>query len=288
MADSPYTDLDRPPLKEAALRRALLGGHLWTDVRVVARTGSTNADVASSARGGAPEGLVIVAEQQDAGRGRLGRSWVSPPRAGLAVSVLLRPTVPPARWGWLPLLAGGALAEAGGRVGVVDAVLKWPNDLLVRSATAPDLVGPGYGKCAGLLAEVVPGGAVVLGIGLNVHQRVDELPPPGELGALPAVSLALAGALCTDRDPLLRAVLRAVATWYARWADADGDPVASGVRQAYLDGCVTVGANVRVSMPDGSTVAGRATDVDLDGRLVVIGAGGDRHVVAAGDVRHVR
>ncbi|GAA1734504.1 biotin--[acetyl-CoA-carboxylase] ligase [Luedemannella helvata] len=287
MADSPYTDLDRPPLREAALRRALLGD-LWTDVRVVARTGSTNADVAVSARDGAPEGLVLVAEQQDAGRGRLGRSWVSPARAGLAVSVLLRPTVPLARWNWLPLLAGVALAEAVGRVGVVDAVLKWPNDLLVRSATAPDLVGPGYGKCAGLLAEVVPGGAVVLGIGLNVHQRVDELPPPGELGALPPVSLALAGALCTDRDPLLRALLRAVADWYARWTEADGDPVASGVREAYLRDCVTVGADVRVSMPDGSIVAGRASDVDLDGRLVVLGAHGDRHAVAAGDVRHVR
>ncbi|GAA1787336.1 biotin--[acetyl-CoA-carboxylase] ligase [Luedemannella flava] len=288
MADSPYTDLDRPPLHEAALRRALIVGDLWTDVRVVARTGSTNADVASAGRDGAPEGLVIVAEQQDAGRGRLGRTWVSPPRAGLAVSVLLRPAAPIARWGWLPLLAGVALAEAVGRVGVVDAVLKWPNDLLVRSATASDLVGPGYGKCAGLLAEMVPGGAVVLGIGLNVHQRVDELPPPAELGALPPVSLALAGALCTDRDPLLRALLRSLATWYSRWSAADGDPVASGVREAYLRGCVTLGADVRVSLPDGATVAGRASDVDLDGRLVVVDATGDRRAVAAGDVRHVR
>jgi BirA family transcriptional regulator, biotin operon repressor / biotin---[acetyl-CoA-carboxylase] ligase len=293
MVDSPYTDLERPPLREAALRQALVRpGMLWTDVRVVARTGSTNADVADAARAGAPEGLVIVAEQQNAGRGRLGRSWVSPPRAGLAVSVLLRPAVPTARWGWLPLLAGVALAEAVGRVAVVDAVLKWPNDLLVRSAMAAEAVGAGYGKCAGLLAEVVPsgevpGGAVVLGIGLNVHQRVDELPPPADLGALPPVSLALAGALSTDRDPLLRAMLRALADWYARWCDADGDPAASGVREAYLNGCATLGVDVRVHMPDGSTVDGQACDVDADGRLVVDTSSG-RRAVAAGDVRHVR
>lgn len=293
MVDSPYTDLDRPPLREASLRQALMRpGSLWTDVRVVSRTGSTNADVADAARAGAAEGLVIVAEQQNAGRGRLGRSWVSPPRAGLAVSVLLRPAVPTARWGWLPLLAGVALAEAVGRVAVVDAVLKWPNDLLVRSAMAADAVGAGYGKCAGLLAEVVPcgevpGGAVVLGIGLNVHQRVDELPPPADLGALPPVSLALAGALSTDRDPLLRATLRALADWYARWQDADGDPTASGLREAYLQGCATLGVDVRVYMPDGSTLDGRASDVDVDGRLVVDTSSGSR-AVAAGDVRHVR
>src|SRR5207249_3314847 len=83
MGQSPYTDLERPPLHEAALRRGLLGG-LWTDLRVVAETGSTNADVAAVARAGAPEGLVLVAERQTAGRGRLGRVWESPARAGIA------------------------------------------------------------------------------------------------------------------------------------------------------------------------------------------------------------
>ena len=331
MSDSPYTDLGRPPLHQTALRRVLVRpGELWTDVRVVVQTASTNADVAEAARSGAEEGLVIVAERQSAGRGRMGRGWFSPPRAGLAVSVLLRPAPPAARWAWLPLLAGVALVEAVGRVALVDAALKWPNDLLVRSATrthpAPDagpapgadpdrgagldpgagpgvragrepgagaLAGSGYGKCAGVLAEVVPSsgrgaGAVVLGIGLNVHQRADELPPRSDAAALPPVSLALAGALCTDRDPLLRALLRTFADWYDRWTTADGDPEASGVREAYVRGCATLGGRVRVDLPDGSTVEGVASDVDADGRLVVVDAGGSRRAVAAGDVRHVR
>src|SRR5215469_17975770 len=143
---SPYARLDRPPLSAAALRRALVRpGELWTAVEVRERTGSTNADVAAAARAGTPEGLVVVAEQQTAGRGRLDRRWESPPRAGLAFSVLLRPAVPASRLGWLPLLAGVALVEAVRRQAEVDAVLKWPNDLLVDER-----------KCAGILAEAVP------------------------------------------------------------------------------------------------------------------------------------
>ena len=97
---SPYTDLDRPPLNETALRRALVRpGGLWTDLRYLANTGSTNADVAAAARDGAPEGLLIVADEQTHGRGRLDREWQSPPRAGIAMSVLLRPG-DAARAGW--------------------------------------------------------------------------------------------------------------------------------------------------------------------------------------------
>src|SRR5205823_2952157 len=155
-------------------------GGLWTDLRVVAQTGSTNDDVAAAARRGAGEGLVVTAEWQHAGRGRLHRDWVLPPRSGIAVSVLLRPVgVPPARLGWLPLLTGVALAEAVRRVSEVDAVLKWPNDLLVDAR-----------KCAGVLVEAHDG-AVVIGVGLNTTVREDELPTER------AGSLALAGASCT-------------------------------------------------------------------------------------------
>src|SRR5690242_14678188 len=116
---SPYTDLDRPPLNEAALRRALVTpGGLWTALDYRPTTGSTNADAAEAAHDGAPEGYVITADEQTAGRGRLDRQWQSPPRAGIAVSVLLRPgddahgwtPVPPSGYAMLPLLAGVALA----------------------------------------------------------------------------------------------------------------------------------------------------------------------------------
>ena len=108
------TEAGRAPLDVAALRAAVVRpGSLWRAVEVTDVTGSTNADLLARAAGGEPEGLVLAAEEQVAGRGRLGRAWVSPPRAALTFSVLLRPAaVPRARLGWLPLLAGVAVAAA--------------------------------------------------------------------------------------------------------------------------------------------------------------------------------
>ncbi|HLL67954.1 MAG TPA: biotin--[acetyl-CoA-carboxylase] ligase [Micromonosporaceae bacterium] len=287
MPSSPYSDLSRPPLHQPALRRALLTpGGLWTEIRVVTETGSTNADVAAAARAGAPEGLVLVAERQSAGRGRMDRQWTSPARAGIAVSVLLRPgtAVPTQGYGWLPLLAGVALAEGVRRVAEVDAVVKWPNDLLVRAEGE-------LRKCAGILAEVVPapggsadpgGPAVVVGIGLNTSVRAHELPRPD------ATSLALAGAVCADRDPVLRAVLRALAVWYGRWRAAAGDAQACGLTEAYTFHSDTIGRTVRVALPGGAELVGTAHGVDGEGRLVVAGVDGTRRPVAAGDVVHLR
>ncbi|WP_432995029.1 biotin--[acetyl-CoA-carboxylase] ligase [Dactylosporangium sp. CA-233914] len=287
-AAAAFSDLERPPLRAAALRRALLvPGGLWTDLRIVEETGSTNADAIAAAREGAPEGLVIVAERQSAGRGRLGRQWESPPRAGLALSVLLRPDLPAARLGWLPLLAGVALAEAVRRVARVDAYLKWPNDLLLKAASSESpgrsrRAEPGVDrKAAGILAEAA-GGAVVIGIGLNVTLRENELPRPD------ATSLALSGAANTDRDPLLRALLRALAEWYTRFVEHAGDPEASGVREAYVFHCGTVGRRVRVELPGGGVLQGAAAGVDGDGRLQVTDPFGAVHPVAAGDVVHAR
>ncbi len=280
MGSSPYADLDRPPLSETRLRRALIvPGEIWTDLRYVATTGSTNADVAAAARAGAPEGLAIVADEQTAGRGRLDRQWQSPRAAGIAVSVLLRPgrastergwePVPLTRFAMLPLLAGVALVETVRRIGEVDAVLKWPNDLLIDGR-----------KCAGILAETVSAGgetAVVLGIGLNVTLRQAELPRAD------ATSLQLAGSSCVDRDPILRSFLRALGDGYARWRDASGDPVASGLLETYRFHCATIGQSVRVTLPGDETLEGVATAVDDDGCLVV-----DGRSIAAGDVVHLR
>ncbi|MFD0904449.1 biotin--[acetyl-CoA-carboxylase] ligase [Actinomadura sediminis] len=282
MSDSPYGDLDRPPLHEAALHRALVRPDgLWRDVRVVEETGSTNADLAVLAREGAPEGSVLVTELQTAGRGRLGRPWSAPPRSGLMFSVLVRPAVPVARLGWLPLLTGVAVATAVRRMTAwshevepaedvaVDVRLKWPNDLLV-----------GERKLAGILAERVDGGLVV-GVGLNVGLRAEELPVPT------ATSLAIEGAPLSDRAPLLRAILREFATWYREWVALDGDPERSGLRPAYKQLCATLGRDVRVELPADERLTGVARDVDESGRLVVSGPSGDR-AVNAGDVVHVR
>lgn len=284
---SPYTDLDRPPLNAQRLEAALVTETgPWTRLDLRAETGSTNADAAAAAHEGEPEGLVVVAEAQTAGRGRRGRTWTSPPRAGLTTSVLLRPGVavperewpaaPPSTYGWLPLLAGVALVETATRLAEVPAVLKWPNDLMVG-----DL------KCAGILAEGVPdsGGApaVVVGIGLNVTLRASELPPDR-----PATSLQLAGAVMTDRDPLLRALLRGLGGWYARWRLAGGDAAECGLLEAYRHHCGTIGRSVRVRLPSREELTGEATTIDTDGQLVVRTTGGSSQSVAAGDVLHVR
>ena len=274
-----WSDLQRPPLRVQSLRRGLLvpnGDYAALDV--VAETGSTNSDLATAARAGAPDRTVLVAEHQSAGRGRGTRGWRSPPRAGLSFSVLLRPhAVPSRRWGWLPLLAGVALADAVRAVAEVDAVLKWPNDLLV---------GPQRRKCAGILAEVVSGGdtpAVVVGIGLNVTVTADELPADAA-----ATSLAIEGAACSDRDPLLRAVLRELSRTEKTWREHNGDAGASGLREAYQRRCGTLGQRVRVELPAATVLVGHAVDVDSDGRLLVRDDRGTEHAVSAGDVVHLR
>ncbi len=273
MPDSPYADLDRPPLVERALRHALVyDGSLWNEVTVVDQTGSTNSDLAARARHGAAEGAVLVAEEQVTGRGRLDRTWTAPPRSGLAFSMLLRPTdVPASRWPLLPLLVGLAVADAVRQIAEVDAVLKWPNDLLVDG-----------GKLAGILAERVDspaGPAVVVGVGLNVTTRAAELPTPT------ATSLALAGASVTDRDTLLRAALREIERSYFVWCDAQGDPESTFL-PAYRERCDTVGRQVRVELP-GSQLVGTATGVEESGQLVVETEAGQVRV-GAGDVIHVR
>jgi BirA family transcriptional regulator, biotin operon repressor / biotin---[acetyl-CoA-carboxylase] ligase len=245
----------------------LTDGALWRDVTVVPRTGSTNADLLERARAGAAEGLVLVAEEQTAGRGRLGRSWSAPAGAALTFSVLLRPAgVPPTRLGWLPLLTGVAVVTAVRDQAGVPASLKWPNDVLV-----------GERKLAGILAEA-HGGAVVVGVGLNVTLRPADLPVPA------ATSLLIEGAASTGRTSLLAAILAELGHRYQAWR---ADPDAPDLRQDYLRWSATVGREVRVELPGGAQLSGTAEDVDEVGRLVVR-TPGNLVRVGAGDVVHVR
>jgi len=265
-----WSDLDRPPLDGPALAASLTrDSGLWRSLEVVPEIGSTNAALVAAAAADEAEGAVLVAEHQVAGRGRLDRVWTSPPRAGLTVSFLLRPDVPAARRGWLPLLTGVALAEAVGEVTGVRASLKWPNDLLALDGR----------KLAGILAESA-GTAVVVGVGLNVSTTADELPDTG-------TSLSGITGATVDRAPVLLGFLRAVERRYRRWTAALGDPVSSGLAADYLAWSSTVGGEVVVSLPDGSTLEGTARAVDWDGRLVVATSEGQVEL-ASGDVRHVR
>src|SRR5436190_23763850 len=266
----------RAPLDRAALRRALVQpGGLWRDLEVVESTGSTNADLLARALAGEPEGAVLAAEEQRAGRGRMGRTWTAPPRAALTFSVLLKPAVPPARRGWLPLLAGVAVATAVTQVTGVRTGLKWPNDLLTADA-----------KLAGILAEAA-GDAVVVGIGLNVSTEPAEF-PPARPGALPATSLRVAGATALDRASLLLAILGELEHWYRAWQRAGSDPDRSGLRAEYTRLSATIGRTVRAELPGGQALSGPAAGVDSDGRLLVRVSSGSEVAVAAGDVVHLR
>lgn len=275
---SAYNDLDRPPLDERSLQRALMvPGGFVSALRVLPSVESTNTALVAAAKDGAPHASAIVAEEQTAGRGRLGRSWSAPPRSGLFVSILLRPEVPIGAWTWLPLLAGVAAREAVARVAKLDVALKWPNDVVVAAGEREGR------KLGGILCETVPGeGAIVAGIGLNVTLREQELPVPQ------ACSLALAGAESTDRDPLLRALLRAFGTWYGRWAQAGGDAGAAGLAEEYRQACATLGRRVRAELPGHRDVIGLATGIDATGALLVTTADQEQVAVGAGDVVHLR
>ncbi|MFE8972657.1 biotin--[acetyl-CoA-carboxylase] ligase [Streptomyces cyaneofuscatus] len=273
-----WSDLDRPPLNVTALRRGLLRPEsLWSELEVVETTGSTNSDLAERARsGGLADGTVLVAEEQTAGRGRLERSWTAPPRSGLFFSVYLEPgdDVPVERWGWVPLLAGVAAATGLAKAAGVDTALKWPNDLLVT-------VEGEERKAAGILGEFA-GDGIVVGLGINVSLRADELP------AATAGSLALAGAVSTDRETLLRAVLRSLEHWYGEWRAAGGDAAASGLQAAYAAGCATLDRTVRAELPGGNSLVGQAVAIDGDGRLVLSTEDGLQQPVSAGDIVHLR
>ena len=260
----------RPRLVSGTVATALAGTR-WRP-EVLAASPSTNAVVAARLRAGEPEGLVVVADHQTAGRGRLDRTWVTPAGAALTFSVLLTPDeVPVARWPWLPLLTGVAVAEGVRRTVGVDVALKWPNDVLADDR-----------KVCGILVERVEcprrAGAVV-GVGINVSQTPEELPVPT------ATTLERAAGRTVDRVALLAGVLDALTERYDAWRAAGAQPM--DLHSAYTELCDTLGRTVRVRLPSGEDLTGQAVRIDADGRLVVRTARGET-ALGAGDVIHLR
>jgi BirA family biotin operon repressor/biotin-[acetyl-CoA-carboxylase] ligase len=222
---------------------------------------STNRHALAAAGAGAADGLVVVADHQTAGRGRLDRRWEAPPGSSLLVSVLLRrpPTADAFR---LVMAAAVSLAEAVERIAGVMAGLKWPNDLVV-----------GDRKLAGLLAER-DGDALVVGAGCNVNW---ETFPPELADTATACNLETGRAV--DRDALLDAYLVA----FGNHLDAPEQVVAT-----YRQRLVTLGRRVRVERTSQSPIVGEAIGIDADGALVVAADSGDQHRVVVGDVIHLR
>lgn len=240
-------------------------------IEVLPEVGSTNAALrALGADAEAwPHLSVLVTDTQTAGRGRLDRVWTAPPGASLAISVLLRklPADPRAR-GWIPLAAGVAMADSvSAQLPGQGAGLKWPNDVLVDGR-----------KICGILAEAMPD-AVIVGTGVNTAMTASALPVPT------ATSFAVLG-VEADVDRLLTDYLQALDGLLAGLAEK-GDAVSSGLHAAATARCVTLGRDVRVSLPGDRILEGRALRLDEDGRLVVDADTGEQ-TVSAGDVVHVR
>jgi BirA family biotin operon repressor/biotin-[acetyl-CoA-carboxylase] ligase len=250
-------------------------------LEILPEAGSTNDELVRRATGAEaaawPDLSVVATGNQTRGRGRLGRSWVSPAGKSLAISVLLRPrtsdgdALPTDSLGWFPLLAGLAMTRTVRSVVPGGVELKWPNDVLIG-----DL------KVCGILSELLPDlSGVVIGAGLNVSLEPDELPVET------ATSLVIAGATDTDADHLLASYLRELDALYRPFLDARGDAAVSGLQRAVGEACGTIGRSVQVELPSGDRLTGTATGIDADGRLLV-DANAGISAVAAGDVTHLR
>jgi BirA family biotin operon repressor/biotin-[acetyl-CoA-carboxylase] ligase len=264
-------------------------GQRFADVRWVAETGSTNADAMELARQGAPEGIVLVADHQTAGRGRAGRTWTAPAGASLLLSILLRP--PAVVMDLTTMAVAVSAAVAVEAVAGVAPRLKWPNDLVwPGDGSAPDR------KLAGILAEAdwpasssISAGwkppaageraVVVVGIGLNVAWPT---PLPEELAEVAVAMNQLVDAP-VDREDLLIALLSALGPRYLALCAGDR----AGLLDEWRDRSATLGRRVRVDL-GADDVEGTAVDVTDDGHLVVQTLEGPRRTFAVGDVVHLR
>lgn len=256
------------PLSGEAIQRTLKGraiGPFGQPIHYRPQGGSTNDIAAELARTGAPQGTLVITDEQTAGRGRMGRRWTAPPNTALLLSLVFRPDLPPDEANRLVMTVGLAAAEAietrtGLRVDV-----KWPNDLLVVGA-----------KVAGILAEsgVVEGRLdyVVVGIGINVNLRDD----PVETLLYPATSLLHELGRPVDRLALLADLLERLNHWHGLLAESQLD-------EAWQARMVTLGQRVSVRLPSG-TVSGLAERVDRSGALWLRPDAGEPVRLAAGEV----
>jgi BirA family biotin operon repressor/biotin-[acetyl-CoA-carboxylase] ligase len=252
-----------PPLRQLAAGSTLVSQAVWLE-----HVDSTNAEVARRAARGAAEGLLVIADEQQAGRGRLGRTWQAPPGTSLMLSLLLRPTTTMEHAALLPLLVGLALVEASqALVPGARLSLKWPNDLLAAQR-----------KCAGILVEMPAPGVAVAGMGVNVDWR--SVQRPAELAH--ATSLSEIAGTVVDRWQLLAVLIGRLDQHYRAWRTHP-----TGFLPAYRARCSTVGRPVRVEQVSGQSVEGIAARIGDDGGLVIDVDGGEV-TVRAGDVHHLR
>jgi BirA family biotin operon repressor/biotin-[acetyl-CoA-carboxylase] ligase len=266
-----YRLMDTPDVLHADDLLAQLQGVrvVGRDIRVFQETSSTNDVAEKLARDGAPEGVVVFAESQTRGRGRLGRRWVSPARRGLWFSVLLRPDLRPQAATQLTVAAATALARAiRAQTGLTPGI-KWPNDILLRGR-----------KVAGVLTELSAEldhiRYVILGLGVNLNQTASEFPP--ELRKT-ATSLRIETGRERNRAELAAAILRELDADYARVCRGQFADLAV----EWAEQCATLGRRVGLRVGE-RVVQGRAESLDDDGALLLRTEHGRLERIIGGDV----
>lgn len=252
-------ELLRTPLDEVEINSKITP--YWR-VSVVELTGSTQNDLLQLVESNnALDGQVIVTEYQSSGRGRLDRTFEAPAQSALLFSFYIKPRKQRTEWGFIPLIAGLSLVRAITTIDtVMNVSLKWPNDLIINEK-----------KCAGIIAQTTTEG-IVLGIGLNVSMRSDELPVPS------ATSLTIAGSKISDRNLLLSQILNIFADLFEAWEDG------FDLLNEYSDVSSTLGKKVRVELPGGEHLQATVARISSTGELVL----DDGRHVSAGDVIHLR
>mgnify|MGYP001115218533 CR=1 FL=1 len=240
-------------------------GPFGENVHVYERVGSTNDVLKEMATQGAPEGTLVIADEQTAGRGRMGRAWVAPPQSSLLMSILFRPALLPQQVYRLVMACGLAVAEAcEAEEGIPPVEVKWPNDLLI-----------GGRKFTGILPESAFIGEqlawVVVGIGVNVNQTFEA----SDALAATATSLRAVSGHEHNRAALLAHILERLSHWHRHLLD-------DALPDAWRGRCMTLGQRVRVGTPQG-VLEGLAEAVDENGMLWLRDATGQHHRISAGE-----
>jgi len=261
-----------PRLSEEVIKAALKtvdAGPFGVSCHYFKQTGSTNDHARALANAGAPEGTLVITDEQIAGRGRYTRTWVAPRNTSLLMSLVFRPEIPPTEAHRLVMACGLAIADACERELSAPVEVKWPNDLLI--------VGR---KFTGILPESAFSGDqlewVVVGMGINVNQVFE---PEDPLYGL-ATSLREASGRVIDRAELLADILAGIRRWYALLA-------ANMLEETWRGRCSTLGQSVRAEV-EGSIIEGVALDITSNGALWIREAGGERHLITAGEATIVK
>lgn len=257
------------PLNETDIRSGIVTRRIGQVIHLFHVVDSTNDEAAALAARGALDGTVVIADAQERGRGRMGRSWTSPPGMGVYLSVILRPAIQPHAAPCLTLLGAVAVAEAIEEVTALATGVKWPNDLIVRGRKVGGILGE-------VAAEVSHLHYVVLGIGINVNQA--EASFEGELRHT-ATSLRIETGRLVDRTAMIRSLCERLDRWYDCILSEGPAPIIERLRQR----CLTLGQRV-VARSGDQQLCGLAVDLDDSGALLIQDADQRLHRLFAGDV----